>query len=372
MRYAILTSHAISLINFRGHLIKKIISEGHEVFAFASDFDEATKDEIRSLGAVPVDCDLNRTGLNPFIDFRATFLLVRLLRKLNLDAILTYSIKPVIFGGFAAFLANIPVRVAMIEGLGFAYTDDGESFPFKKNILKFITNNLYKFSLKFQDKVIFLNQDDIDEFKLMNLVSPSKVIKLGGIGVDLNEWKQKKSFKHSMTFTIVARLLREKGVLEFIEAARIVKENYPDTNFLVLGDIDLNPSSLSRDQILEWVNQGIIEWPGQVDVRKWHSRTSVFVLPSYREGVPRSAQEAMANGLPVITTNVPGCRDTVIDGVNGFLVEPRDVKSLADAMTKFIKNPDLIKIMGNESRRIAVKNFDIRRANAIIYASMQV
>jgi glycosyltransferase involved in cell wall biosynthesis len=371
MRYALITSHAASLINFRGHLIKKIISEGHEVFALACDFDESTRIKIRSLGALPIDCDLNRTGLNPFVDLLATFRLVVLLRKLNLDTILTYAIKPVIFGGISAFLANIPIRVAMIEGLGFAYTNDGKEFSLKKNVLKFIVNNLYKISLKFQNKVIFLNQDDIDEFILMKLVSPSKVIKLGGIGVDLKEWKQKKTFKHPITFTIVARLLKEKGILEFIEAARTVKEKYPKTNFLVLGETDLNPSSLSRDLIQEWVNQGLIEWPGQVDVKKWHRKTSVFVLPSYREGVPRSTQEALAMGLPVITTNVPGCRDTVLDGINGFLVEPRNSKSLADAMIMFIKSPDLIKIMGHESRSIAVKNFDVTKASTIIYTVMQ-
>ncbi len=371
MRYALLTSNAMTLVNFRGHLIKKIVSEGGEVFAIASDFDKATRQMVLSLGALPIDGYLNRAGMNPFLDLLCTLRLTILLRKLKLDSILTYSIKPVIFGGIAAFLANIPIRVAMLEGLGFVYTDSGNRFSLKKNILKFITNILYKISLKFQSKVIFLNQDDIDEFVKMNLVSQDKVIKLGGIGVDLSDWAQKKVFKHPITFTIVARLLREKGVLEFVEAAKIVKKQHPQIRFLILGDVDLNPSSLSRAQVLDWVSQGLIDWPGQVDVKKWLCKSSVFVLPSYREGIPRSTQEAMATGLPVITTDVPGCRDTVIDGLNGFLVEVRNSRALADAMIKFIKDPSLIEFMGDQSRLIASQFFDVNKANASIYNAIR-
>ena len=371
MRYALLTSNAMTLVNFRGHLIKKILSEGGEVFAIASDFDEATRLMILSLGAVPVNCYFNRTGMNPFVDFFSTLRLTILLRSLKLDSILTYSIKPVIFGGFAAFLARIPVRVAMVEGLGFAYTENGAGFSFKKVALKFLTNILYKISLRFQDKVIFLNQDDINEFLKLRLVTQSKVIKLGAIGVDLNEWVQQKVFTHPITFTIVARLLREKGVFEFIEAAKIIKKDYPEVRFLILGDVDLNPSSLSRSQVLEWVNEGIVDWPGHVEVREWLCKTSVFVLPSYREGFPRSTQEAMAMGLAVITTDVPGCRDTVIDGLNGFLVEVRNSKALADAMIKLIKDPSLIEFMGEQSRLIATQRFDVNKANATIFKAIR-
>ncbi len=367
MRYGLLTSNAFTLVNFRAHLIKKIVSEGGEVFAIASDFDDITRAAISSLGAVPVDCHLSRTGINPFADLLSTMQLTILLRKLKLDSVLSYSIKPVIFGGFAAFLANIPIKVAMVEGLGFAYTDNGNGFSFNKSVLKFLTNILYKISLKLQDKVIFLNQDDIDDFLKMNLVSPAKVIKLGGIGVDLKEWSQQEVLKDPITFTIVARLLREKGLLEFVEAARLIKDEHPQVRFLILGDVDLNPSSLSRDEVLDWVNEGIVDWPGQVDVKSWLRKSSVFVLPSYREGVPRSAQEAMAMGLPVITTDVPGCRDTVTDGLNGFLVEVRNSNALADAMVKFIKNPLLIDRMGMESRRIASQKFDVYKASNIIF-----
>lgn len=367
MRYALLSSNAFTLVNFRAHLIKKIVSEGGQVFAIASDFDEITRAAILSLGAVPIDCHLSRTGINPFADILSTMHLTILLRKLKLDSVLSYSIKPVIFGGFASFLANIPIKIAMIEGLGFAYTDNGNGFSFNKSLLKFLTNILYKISLKLQDKVIFLNQDDIDDFLKMNLVSPAKVIKLGAIGVDLNEWSQDEIFKDPLTFTIVARLLKEKGLIEFVEAARLIKNKHPQVRFLILGDIDLNPSSLSRDEVLEWVNQGIVDWPGQVEVKCWLRKSSVFVLPSYREGVPRSTQEAMAMGLPVITTDVPGCRDTVVDGLNGFLVEVRNSKALAEAMIEFIKNPGLIDKMGLESRRIASQKFDVNKASNVIF-----
>lgn len=371
MRYGLLTSHAATLVNFRGHLIRKIVNEGGEVFAIASDFNEVTRNAVMSLGAVPVDCYLNRASMNPFLDLFNTFHLTILLKKLNLNSMLAYSIKPVIFGGFAAFFARVPVKVAMIEGLGFAYTVDGGILPFRKVAIKLLTNVLYKISLKAQNRVIFLNQDDIDEFVKMKLVSRDKTIKLGGIGVDLKEWPQKKVFKQPMTFTIVARLLKEKGLVEFVEAAKIVKENYPYVKFLILGDVDLNPSSLSRNQVLDWVNQGLVEWFGHGDVKEWLQKSSVFVLPSYREGLPRSTQEAMATGLPIITTDVPGCRDTVIDGVNGFLIDVRDSKALANAMINFIKNPSLISKMGEESRRIATQKFDVFKANDVIIRAMR-
>jgi glycosyltransferase involved in cell wall biosynthesis len=160
------------------------------------------------------------------------------------------------------------------------------------------------------------------------------------------------------TFLLVARLLREKGILEYVEAARLVKAKYPKVRFILLGALDVNPSSLTQKELDSWVSEGLLEWPGHVAVQPWLTQTSVFVLPSYREGLPRSTQEAMAMARPVITTDVPGCRETVIENVNGFLVPARDSAALAQAMFKFVEQPDLVGPMGQQSRLMAEMYFD--------------
>jgi glycosyltransferase involved in cell wall biosynthesis len=168
------------------------------------------------------------------------------------------------------------------------------------------------------------------------------------------------------------RLLREKGVLEFVEAARRIKAKYPETRFIVLGGLDTNPGAIPRKKVEGWVKEGLIEWPGHVaDVRPYLAQASVFVLPSYyREGVPRSIQEAMAMARPIITTDAPGCRETVIQGVNGFLVPVRDVDALVSAMERFINEPELIERMGKESRRIAEERFDVHKINRVLLEAM--
>jgi len=158
-------------------------------------------------------------------------------------------------------------------------------------------------------------------------------------------------------------MLREKGVFEFLEAARSIKARHPAVRFYILGGVDANPGAVCAADMQPWLQDGTVEWPGQVDVKPWLLQTSVFVLPSYREGVPRSTQEAMALGRPVITTDVPGCRETVVEGVNGLLVPPRDVQALVHAMEKFIATPALIESMGVASRQLAEERFDVRQTN---------
>ena len=175
-----------------------------------------------------------------------------------------------------------------------------------------------------------------------------------------------------VTFLLAARLLREKGIVEYAEAARLVKARHSEVRFVLLGGLDPNPGGLSQAEVQAWAAEGLLEWPGHVAVKPWLTKTSVFVLPSYREGVPRSTQEAMAMGRPVITTDAPGCRETVDEGVNGFLVPVRDVPALADAMLRFVQNPSLIESMGRESRRLAEMHFDVRKINAQLLKILEV
>ena len=368
IRICIIGNQAFSLLNFRGLLISDMVAGGHEVLALAPDYNEKTRAEVRALGAEPVDYSLTRTGMNPMKDAADMLLLAVLLRKLKPDITLGYAIKPVIYGTLAAWLARVPQRFAIVEGLGFVFTPPEGVQPLKRKALKGAVSILYAVALRHANRVFFLNKDDIEEFSKSRIVTPTKVFLLGGIGADLDEWTPAPPVTKPVTFLLAARLLREKGIVEYAKAARIIKTKHPDTRFILLGSLDTNPGGLSRAEIDDWVAEGILEWPGHVpDVRLWMAQASIFVLPSYyREGVPRSTQEAMAMARPVITTDAPGCRETVVDGKNGFLVPVRNADALAEAMERFIIQPDLIEKMGRASRKMAEERFDVYKINKII------
>lgn len=351
-------------IGFRGTLIQSLAGKGVKVYALASDYDDDSRSEIVRLGAEPVDISMARTGMNPLIDIRDTRRLVKVLKKISPDVLLCSFIKPVVYGMIAGWMADVPHRVAMIEGLGYVYTEDEIGPNRKKTLLRAIVSALYRFALRRAHRVVFLNLDDLNDFLQWKIVDASKSTVLGGIGVDLNEWPFVPPVMEPVRFLFVARLLREKGIEQFLDAARRVKRRYPATEFVVLGDLDSNPGCIKAIQVQKWVESRVGEWPGYVAVPPWLERSSVFVLPSYyREGVPRSTQEAMAMGRPIITTDSPGCRDTVDDGVNGFVVPIRDDNALADAMMRFIEQPDLIVSMGRESRRLAEERFNVHTVN---------
>ena len=370
-RLAIISNQAFSLINFRGPLIRALVEAGVQVHALAPDYDADTRAGVAALGAQPVDYSLTRAGMNPLRDGLDTLRLARLLRRLRPDAALGYFIKPVIYGTLAAWLARVPRRYAMIEGLGFVFTDGGDRLPLRRRLLRAAVRGLYRAALGRAHRVVFLNREDTDDFVRAGLVASDKARCLGGIGVDLAEWTPAPAVTAPVTFVLAARLLREKGIVEYVEAAARVRSQHPAVRFVLLGGLDPNPGGLSQAELDAWVRAGLIEWPGHVAVRPWLAQASVFVLPSYyREGVPRSTQEAMAMGRPVITTDAPGCRETVVEGVNGLLVPPRDVDALERAMLRFIEEPALVARMGQESRRLAEERFDVRRANAVLMEMM--
>lgn len=360
---SIVSSQAFSLVNFRGSLISALVRENFLVYALAPDYDDELRQQIVELGAEPVDFRLARTGMSPWRDVLDMLSLAIVLRRLRPNISLGYFIKPVIYGTLAAWMVGVPRRVALIEGLGYVYTSTGKSFPWKRRVLRSAVSGLYRIALARAHCVVFLNVDDRSEFVDGGLVESARAVNLGAIGVDLRAWSPVSVVTKPVTFLLIGRLLREKGIIEFAEAARLVKLSEPGARFVLLGGLDTNPSGLGKVQVETWVKEKLLEWPGHEAVKPWLAQASVFVLPSYREGVPRSTQEAMAMGLAVITTDVPGCRDTVVDGVNGFLVPVRDATALADAMMRFVNSPELIASMGRESRRLAVERFDARRSD---------
>jgi glycosyltransferase involved in cell wall biosynthesis len=360
-KIALIGTTANSLLNFRKDLILKLVRDGFEVHGFAIDFDETSIKQLQSLGATPQPYKFNRTGLNPIADLLNTWRLTCQLRNLGPHIALSYFAKPVIFGTLAAWLARVPRRIGMLEGLGYVFTDQASGNPLRLRLLRLVMIMLYQLSFRLVDLMIFLNPDDPIDLKQRFKLQLPKFEILGGIGVNLNEFKFCLPTLKPVRFLFIGRLLAEKGIFDFIEATKIIKRKYETAEFVVLGDIDeKNPGSLKAKDLERLKKDHLIIAPGHIsDVKPWIVKSSVFVLPSsYREGVPRSTQEAMAMGRAVITTDVPGCRETVIDGENGWLVPKWQPKRLAEQMELFINNPEAILEMGKKSFEIAKEKYD--------------
>ena len=366
MKIVLIGTVASSFYGFRVDLIRTLLEKGHRVYAFTSEYNAEDLKKIEQLGAIPVIYNLNRGGLNPLADIIATYQLSMKIKEINPDLVFSYFSKPVIFGTLAARLAKVPCIIGMLEGLGYTFTEQPEGLSQKTQIIKKIQIFLYKIALPRLDQLIFLNPDDPKDLLEQYAIKVKSVKVLGGIGLNLDHYRYSENFKPNISFIFIARLLAEKGIHDYIKAAKIVKESYPETIFRVLGAIDKEAlGSLKEDELKILVETNIIEYPGHVDnVSEWIENSSIFVLPSYyREGVPRSTQEAMAIGRAIITTDVPGCRETVVDGVNGFLVPKWNPTVLAEKMTFFIENQEKIKVMGKASYFIAKEKFDSNKVN---------
>lgn len=365
-RILLIGTTAECVYNFRKDLILALVAKGYEVYAFTTDYIPSELEKISALGATPVPYVFSRGGLNPLNEFKNTIILYQKIKKINPHLVLNYFAKPAIFGTLAAKMAKVPRIFAMLEGLGYTFTEQPEGLSTKTKFIKQSQIALFKLSLPLADGVIFLNPDDPKDLLAKNNIEVKKVHLLGGIGINLADYPfSTKQLNDNITFIFVGRLLKEKGINDYVNAAKIVKNKYPNTKFVVLGAADnSNFGSLTQKDIDSLVQTNLIVYPGRVDnVNKWIEESDVFVLPSYREGVPKSTQEAMAIGRAVITTDVPGCRETVIDGVNGFLVPKWNPQALAEKMIYFIENPEKISEMGEESYKIAEKKFDSCKVN---------
>lgn len=368
MRIVIIGTLASSFITFRKDLILAMKARGDEVYAFISEYNsELEIMKIKELGAIPVKYKLSRGGVNPLSDIKQTYILSRKIKSINPDLVFSFFSKPVIFGTIAAKIAKVPRVVGMLEGLGYTFTDQPEGLSNKTKLIKRIQVFLYKLSLPLLDKLIFLNSDDPKDLLEKFQITVKHVNILGGIGLNLDDYPYEPidNVSHPIKFLFIGRLLKEKGIYDFVDAAKIVKQKYSNASFIVLGGIDKsNLGALKEEELEDLINSDIIDYPGQVNnVSDWIARSHVFVLPSYREGFPRSTQEAMAVGRPIITTNVPGCRETVADGVNGFLVPKWNAEALAQKMIYLIEHSEVIPRMGMESYKIAKSNFDANKVN---------
>jgi glycosyltransferase involved in cell wall biosynthesis len=364
-KVVIIGGFAPALISFRGDLIAAMVAAGHEVIACApGDHPEVAK-ALSARGARYLPVELDRVGTNPFADLSSLLRLRQLFLQLRPDLVLARAGKAVIYGAGAARLAGVPHIFAMITGLGYAFIEGRE---LKRRILRQVTTRLFRASLAGCEAVLFQNRDDLDEFRRTGIVVAGKrLIQVDGSGVDTMHYGFSPVPPGPPTFLLIARLLRDKGIVEYVEAAKRLRTEHPNARFCLLGPMDPNPAGLSADILDRWRAEGVIEYLGEAaDVRP-HLRTcTVYVLPSYREGMPRTVLEAMAIGRAIVTTDAPGCRETVVEGENGFLVPPRDAGALADAMRRFIVEPELALAMGQRSRKIAEQRFDVHRINAVM------
>jgi len=344
-------------------LIKRLLEKGHTVYTLSSDLNSNYKKEIKGLGAIPCSYYLCRSGINPINEIKSIIYLYKVIKDIQPDFVLSYFTKPVIYGSIASKLAKVPSINSLIEGLGYSFTEMKGGFSFKRRVLKFIQSILLYIGCKYSNKIIVLN--DQDKQDLVSITRRNDVFVLGGIGVDLQCYDKCSADKKKIDFIFVSRILKEKGIEEFLQAAKKVKSKYIDVSFTVVGEYDFSVNRLSRYSEGLLNDPNLINFVGKTDnVYLYLKNSSVFVLPSYyREGVPRSTQEALSVGLAIITTDHVGCRDTVINGFNGYLVPRWDVDSLFEKMCYFIEDVNKIYKMGNNSRILAEKRFDDKIQN---------
>lgn len=373
MRFLLIASYSESLINFRGHLIASLLEKGIEVHVAAPNLHKTSSTRIilESQNVVVHQVGISRTGINLIADLKSLYSLWRLMLFLMPDVVLSYTIKPVIYGSLAAYLAGVPHRFALITGLGYALTSKTKGFH---SFVKVAALTLYRLSLANINKIFFQNPDDEDLFRIMGLV-PARTtsVVVNGSGVDLKKYSVRGLPQTGTRFLLISRLLGNKGIREYVNAAFLIKAAYPDVHFAIVGWFDKTPDAIAEQELYSWLRSGVLDYLGPMeDVRSAIEQCSVYVLPSYREGTPRTVLEAMAMGRPIITTDAPGCRETVVDGENGFLVPVNSVDALAEAMEHFIKDPDLVTRMGKRSREIAEEKYDVHKVNAVMIREMEL
>ncbi|MCQ6280004.1 glycosyltransferase family 4 protein [Bacillus sp. EB600] len=344
---------------YRFELYKSIREMGHTVCFLDQSINEEYTDEDGDMH-IPLKNFTLRSNKNPVREIEFINSLKKIFKKSEIDYILIYGIKIIPSMSLAAKLAGVKRCVCVINGAGTLFMSN----DFKIKLLRFIAFPMLKVAFSCSDAVLFQNQDDYEIMIKLNLVTKMKARRTNGSGVNLENYSVA-SLNPDNNFLLITRLTEAKGIHEFIAAASMVKEKYPSSSFHLVGPKDDLDGSIDWDKVNSAISQKIITYHGATnDVTSFIRQSRVFVFPSfYREGVPRAVLEAMSMGRPIVTTNSPGCRETVKDGVNGFLVEPRNSKNLAEKICWMIENPEAVDKMGVESRKLAEKKFDINKVN---------
>lgn len=358
----ILSSDSKSLYRFRANLIDKLIEGNNEVICYCSedDFFEEAKALFAQKQVQLHALNFFNTKKNIFQDIKTFLKLISIFSQLKPTYIFSYHVKPVLYSAIACFFFPKIKVLPTITGLGYVFISPKTS----DLILRKILLNLYRLSFIKSKKVFFHNQDDLDLFLKDNLISSEKALVVNGSGVDLTTYTYHEMPK-TTSFICIARLHKDKGILEYIAACSNLKKQYHNMSFKLIASHSNNPTSLNKEEISKKCLEVGIEYIEEVkDVRPWLIDSAVFVLPSYREGLPRVGIEALAIGRPIITTNAPGCKEIVIEGVNGYAVPPKNVPELEEAMLRMIHNYGMLPGMSLASRALAEYKFDVNQITA--------
>ncbi len=359
MKILVISPKNKTVFNFRGDLIKDMIASGNEVIVTGPNSEFV--DDIMALGVsefVEVPLVKDNTSITGDLEYFKK--LKKVIRDKKPDLVFSYTIKPVVYGSMAAKVCKVPHIYAMVTGLGRVYASNN----IKTIIIRMITKILYKTAFRACDKVMFQNKDDIKEFVLDKYLPERKTELVSGSGVNMSRFIRTE-LPENPTFLMVGRIIREKGVMEYLEAARNLKKKFPQARCILLGGFDVSIGALKKEDIQPYIDDGSVEFPGEVkDPVSFYNQCSVFVLPSYyREGLPRTILEAMACGKAVITTDWPGCREAVTNDVNGILVPVKDADALYKAMVRVAEDRQLLEKFADTSYELCKTTYEVGIVN---------
>ena len=371
MKFLIIVGSAEDFLPFRGDLVDALLSRGIQVHVALPDLDanSVLHSKFLAKGLVVHKVTMQRAGMNPIADLHTMWQLLQLIKAIKPDTVLANMIKPVIYGMMASSMAGVPHRFALISGLGYAFTGENN----QRGLLRRLVQKLYAISLSGAHMTFFQNPDDLNLFHQLGILKPNALTcVVNGSGVNVDYYDYTPIPKGTPCFLMVARFLIDKGIREYAAAAKLVKAQYPEARFTLVGWIDdENPSAITQAELDAWIAEGTIDYMGRLtDVRPAIAQCSVFVLPSYREGTPRSILEAMSMGRAIITTDAPGCRETVRNEDNGLLVPVCAVAELAKAMLRFVENGELVQRFGQRSCEIAEEKYDVHKVNQVMLNEM--
>ena len=368
MKIAVLSSFTTSLFWFRIDMMQAFRKAGYEVLAVGDAPEDEWSERFADLGIRYRQIPVSRNGTNPVRDLTTFRALYRLLKEEKPDKIFAYQAKTVIYGGIAASLNGIREFYPLIAGVGSVFLGGG----FKQKLIRAILVTEYRLGMRHAPKIFFQNQDDLKVFTDAKILPRHKAVMIHGSGVNVEKFTPT-PLPEEPGFLCISRLIRDKGVVEYLEAARKLHKLRPEARCVLVGPFDTNPSAIQPQELQSYIDDGSVEYVGeQKDVQPFLRACTAYVLPSYHEGTPKTVLEAMACGRPTITTDAPGCRETVTDGVNGYLVPVKDVDAIVTAMERMLDDPTGAQRMATEARRIAEERYDVHKVNAAICRTMGI
>lgn len=368
MKIAVISSHTSSLIWFRMDMMKEFVNLGHNVIALGPDSEKDWLDKFQENGVQYKQFFVERNGINPINDLNTFFQLKKILKDENPDKVFIYHAKTIIYGTLASKVNGITEVYSLVGGLGSIFRGQGV----KNKIIKTIMQIELRIAFSLNRVVFFQNEDDKKAFLDNGIISMNRIVTINGSGVNLDKFKHE-PIPEAPAFLFIGRLIKDKGIIEYLTACEEVRKEFPDTRCMLVGPFDSNPSALRPEELQPFIERGVIEYFGeQSDVRPFLKQCTTFVLPSYHEGTPKTVLEAMATGRSIITSDAPGCRETVINGYNGFLVPVRDIGGLVKMMKMTLVDVEVNRIMAERSLVIVKDKFDVKRINTSIIKAMRL